>query len=154
MSRITFVAKPSYPKADQGQWTFVTLPAAVHQRLGGDRARIPIVVHLGKEIFRTSAMPYDGQHHFMLNAKMRAASGKQAGDTFKLTIERDLKTRTVTIPADLKRALKSCGVLATFEAMAVSHRREYVEAIAEAKKPETRARRIDHCVTNMKKRGA
>lgn len=139
---------------NQGEWTFVALPATVHKKLGGDRARIPIVVHLGKTLFRTSAMPYDGQHLFMFNAQMRTASGKQAGDSFRIEIERDLKKRTITIPPDLKRALKSSGVLATFEKMSTSHRKEHVEAVKEAKNPETRARRIARCISLMKIRGA
>ena len=154
MSRIAFVAKPSYPMADQGEWTFVMLPSTVHKRLGGDRARIPIVVHLGKTLFRTSAMPYDGQHLFMFNVKMREASGKQAGDSFRIEIERDFKKRTVAVPADLKRALKPGGLLEVFEKMSTSHRKEHVEAITGAKKPETRTRRIARCVAMMKTRGA
>ncbi|MSR29693.1 MAG: DUF1905 domain-containing protein [Phycisphaerales bacterium] len=72
MTRISFVAKPWYALADQGKWTFITLPVAVHKKLGGLRARFPIVVHFGAAKFRTSAMPYDGRHHFMFNAILDA----------------------------------------------------------------------------------
>ena len=50
------------------------------------------------------------------------------------------------IPQDLKAALTTAGALATFERMAPSHRREHINAIEEAKKPETRAGRIENCV--------
>ena len=47
------------------------------------------------------------------------------------------------VPADLKAALaKNRKAAAVFAAFAPSHRREYVEWIVEAKRPETRARRL------------
>jgi uncharacterized protein YdeI (YjbR/CyaY-like superfamily) len=49
----------------------------------------------------------------------------------------------VVTPEDLAAALgRTRGLLARFEAQSPSHRREYVEWIDEARKPETRARRI------------
>lgn len=47
------------------------------------------------------------------------------------------------VPADLKQALAGrAEARAAFEGFSPSHRREYVEWIEEAKRPETRARRI------------
>jgi uncharacterized protein YdeI (YjbR/CyaY-like superfamily) len=47
------------------------------------------------------------------------------------------------VPDDLAAALaKNRKAWATFEAFRPSHRREYVEWIDEARRPETRARRI------------
>jgi len=49
----------------------------------------------------------------------------------------------VTVPADLKAALaKNAKARASFAAFAPSHKREYVQWIVEAKRPETRARRL------------
>ncbi len=50
----------------------------------------------------------------------------------------------LVVPADLKAALgKHAEARATFEGFPPSHRREYVEWITEAKRPETRLRRLD-----------
>ncbi len=151
MSRISFVARPILPLPDQGTWTFVTLPGAVHKKLGGDRSRIPIVVYLGATKFRTSAMPYDGEHHFMFNAKMREASGKKAGDKFRIEIERDTKRRTVTVPPALRKALAASGLAPTFAKYAPSHRKAFVEYVTEAKRPETRIVRIARCINMVRK---
>jgi len=150
VTRIAFVARPSRPLPDKGEWTFITLPARVHKRLGGDRARIPIAVHIGKAIFRTSAMPYAGTHQFMFNAQMRDASGKKAGDTFRIVIERDMRKRTVSVPPDLKRALAAAGLTKTFAAYAPSHRKAFVDAVTEAKRPETRITRIAGCLAMVR----
>ena len=59
----------------------------------------------------------------------------------------DFVNRTVQLPADAQAALnKYKGLAAFFDAMAFTHKREYVQAIAEAKKPETRVRRIEKMV--------
>lgn len=56
----------------------------------------------------------------------------------------DYKNRTVTLPADALPVMKKHKGLADFfYAMSFSHKREYIEAIEEAKKPETRLRRIE-----------
>lgn len=56
----------------------------------------------------------------------------------------------VQVPADLAAALSSnAAAKAAFEAFSQSHRREYVEWITEAKREETRERRIEKAVTMM-----
>jgi uncharacterized protein YdeI (YjbR/CyaY-like superfamily) len=51
--------------------------------------------------------------------------------------------KSVRVPADLSAALRrSAKAKAAFDGLSPSHRREYVEWIVEAKRPETRQRRI------------
>lgn len=50
------------------------------------------------------------------------------------------------IPNDFATALKKAGVAEFFGAYPPSHKREHLRVIAEAKKPETRARRIESAV--------
>jgi uncharacterized protein YdeI (YjbR/CyaY-like superfamily) len=53
-------------------------------------------------------------------------------------------------PADLEAALQGNGAAAgTFESFSPSCRREYVEWVSEAKRPDTRARRIAQAVEWM-----
>lgn len=59
----------------------------------------------------------------------------------------DYEKRTVALPADAKAAMKPFkGLEDFFNAMSFTHKKEYVEAIVEAKKPETRQRRIDKMI--------
>ena len=59
----------------------------------------------------------------------------------------------VKTPPDLAAALdQSDGARAKFEAMPPSHRSEWIRVIEDAKKPETRQRRIDNTVKAMKAR--
>ncbi|MBI5168379.1 MAG: YdeI/OmpD-associated family protein [Candidatus Eisenbacteria bacterium] len=51
--------------------------------------------------------------------------------------------KPIPVPADLKAALaRNARARGTFESFAPSHRREYLEWITEAKRPETRAKRL------------
>ena len=54
----------------------------------------------------------------------------------------DTAPRTVAVPDDLAAAIMAAGVQAKWDQLSYSHQREWVEAVAEAKRPETRARRI------------
>jgi len=59
----------------------------------------------------------------------------------------DYVARTVVLPPDALKAMKPFkGLDEFFYAMSFSHKREYVEAIADAKKPETRLRRIEKMI--------
>ena len=57
----------------------------------------------------------------------------------------------VSAPADLIKALKADPeAWARWQALSPSHQREHVKAIEEAKKPETRARRITSAVAMVR----
>jgi uncharacterized protein YdeI (YjbR/CyaY-like superfamily) len=59
----------------------------------------------------------------------------------------DYIKRTVTLPEDAVAAMKPYkGLEQFFHAMSFTHKKEYVEAIVDAKKPETRKRRIDKMI--------
>ncbi len=73
---------------------------------------------------------------------IRSELGKGDGDAVTVTVERDSGERVVDVPEDLAAALAGAGLREAFDGMSYSHRREHVNAINDAKKPETRARRI------------
>jgi uncharacterized protein YdeI (YjbR/CyaY-like superfamily) len=55
--------------------------------------------------------------------------------------------RTVNVPADLMSALARVPAHAqSFDALSYSHKREFVDWIESAKKPETRASRIEKAI--------
>ena len=58
----------------------------------------------------------------------------------------DHHNRTVNPPEDLLAALTKSGLAEKFNKLSFTHRKEHVQAIATAQKPETRARRISKCI--------
>ena len=54
--------------------------------------------------------------------------------------------KTLVISPDIKKEFKSAGILTYFESLAYSHRKEYLEWIENAKKKETRVKRISGAI--------
>lgn len=65
-------------------------------------------------------------------------------------IIKEAKDKTVIIPDDFKKLINKNKVLTYFEGLAYSHRKEYVMWINDAKKEETRLRRMDQAVEKLK----
>jgi hypothetical protein len=76
--------------------------------------------------------------------------GKRPGDTVDVVVWRDEDERTVEIPAEFSAMLKKEGLLASFEKLSYTHRKEYCRWIGEAKKEETRLKRIAKAVEMLK----
>lgn len=59
------------------------------------------------------------------------------------------KDKTVTVSKDIEFEFKKYKVLANFDALSFSHRKEYIQWIESAKKPETRTRRIAQAIEKL-----
>src|SRR5205085_12107122 len=96
---------------------------------------------------RTSIFPMGGCFLMVVNRQLREGAGVKAGETVTVVVERDTEPRVVTPPADLARAIKANkDAQALWDKLSYTHKREHVEAIEGAKRPETRQRRIERAV--------
>jgi hypothetical protein len=127
-------------EADRGG-AFVRVPDPVVAALGG-KGRIPVEATFDGVAYRGSVVSMGGAKVIGVLKDIRAELDKQPGDTITVTLQPDSAPRTVDVADDLRTALDGAGLAATFAALSYSHQREYVTWIDEAKKPETRARRI------------
>jgi len=115
------------------------------------RARPPLKVTIGEHTWRTTPGVYGGVAYLGLNKGVRAAAGVDAGDRVRVTIELYTEPRTVAVPGDLRAALAADpDAQAAFDTLSFTHRREYVEWVDEAKRAETRARRIARTVEDVR----
>ncbi|MEO6571420.1 MAG: YdeI/OmpD-associated family protein, partial [Ilumatobacteraceae bacterium] len=87
-----------------------------------------------------------GENMLGFNTATRAAAGVEAGDTIEVVIVADTADRGVQVPDDLASAMRAAAITDRFDALAPSHRKEYVRWVTEAKKPETRAKRVVEAV--------
>lgn len=101
--------------------------------------------------YRSSLMKYSGVFHMGVHKATLEKAGAAKGSTVRVTIERDPDPLpTDRVPPDLARALRQHPAARTaFAALAPSHKREYVKHVIEAKKPETRARRIERTIVAL-----
>lgn len=115
------------------------------------RARPPVTVTIRGYTWRTTPGVYDGEGQVVVNRAAKAATGADAGDRVRVRMELDEQPRTVAVPADLGDALAADGTaMSAFDGMSYTHRREYVEWVEEAKRPETRSRRIEQTVARVR----
>jgi len=122
---------------------FVVVPADVvaAARLAY-RGRVRGTINDAK--YRSSLMKYSGVFHMGVHKAVMAEARVKHGDAVRVAIELDPEPLPADrVPVDLARALRrNKAAAAAFESLAPSHRREHVGFIIEAKKPETRIRRI------------
>lgn len=132
--------------------TGMEVPAEVIERLGAGQ-RPPVRVTIGDYTYRSTVAVMGGRFMLAVSAEHRAAAGLAAGDTVDVTLELDAEPRTVEVPADLAEALAAAGASDAFARLAFSQRKEHVRGVEEAKKPETRERRIAKVVEALSSAG-
>jgi hypothetical protein len=127
-----------------GAWTFLIVPFDVHQ-VFGNKSRVAVCGTINGFAYRNSIMPQgDGSHAMMVSRELQAGAKAGPGDTVQVTMEPDVAPRTVEVPEDFAAALAHAGAVGNaFARMSYAMKKEYVEWIVQAKKPETRARRIE-----------
>ncbi|MBC7931661.1 MAG: DUF1905 domain-containing protein [Rubrivivax sp.] len=124
----------------------ITIPFDVEKTFGA-RARVPVRGTINGFLFRSSLFPMGGCFMMPVNRALREGAGVKGGETISVVMERDTAPRVITPPADLARALKANkGAKALWDKLSFTHRREHVEHVEDAKKSETRQRRIKKSV--------
>ncbi len=112
------------------------------------RGRVMLAITYRGQSFRTSISVYRGQWMLIVNEAMREGGMAPPG-TYPVDIEVDTAERTVDVPDDLADAVRAAGLAEAWERQSYTNRKEFVRGIAEAKKPETRARRIEKVVATL-----
>ena len=131
----------------RGGGALVMVPFDVREAYGTG-GQVKVKASFDGEPYRGSIAPMGGGRHALgISKAIRAAIGKDVGDSVKVVVERDNGPRTVETPADLAAVLKRApAAQSAFDKLSYSHRKEYVRWIEEAKKPETRARRLEKTI--------
>ena len=100
--------------------------------------------------YRSSVGSMGGRFLLGVSAEVRRAANVAAGDEVDVALELDEEAREVVVPHDFAEALAAVpAARAFFDGLSYSQRRWFVLGIEEAKKPETRARRIDKAVARL-----
>ena len=125
-----------------GPATAIELSDEQVAELGGGK-RAAVVVGIGGNTAQVRLGVMDGRNLIGLSKAVRAQLGVEIGDEVDATVALDTAEREVDVPADLAVALDAePRVRAAFDALSYSRRKELARGVAEAKRPETRERRI------------
>jgi bifunctional DNA-binding transcriptional regulator/antitoxin component of YhaV-PrlF toxin-antitoxin module len=123
-----------------GTWTFA-LVSATAVREGALRARMRVRGTVDGAPFRSSLMPRGGGTLFIVVPReLRERIGKTAGQSVEVALAPETQVLVLRVPPDLRQALGSDR--AKFDRLAPSHRKAFLQWIADAKHSDTRVRRV------------
>lgn len=117
----------------------------------GRKGRVPIRGTINGFPFRSSLMNMGDGHMMCVNAQLRAGARCKAGDTVEIVLELDEAPRIVTLPAYLKKVINAdARAKAAWVKLSFTHQKEYVGVIGQARRPETREKRIAQMLHNLR----
>jgi len=106
------------------------------------KAKVPVKVTINGYTWRSTVGNRGGIQYLVVNRDARLHAGVKAGDTVTITLEPDREEREIEIPLKLRKALGS-DLTRKLDGLAFTHKKEFVKLYSEAKKDETRARRVE-----------
>ena len=129
---------------------FVRVPLDVEQVFG--KKRVSVKATINGEFYRGTLVRMGEPCHVLIILKeIRRKIGKDFGDEVNIVLEEDTEPRVVEIPSDFQKALDQNLVARdVFEKMSYTHRKEYVNAILDARRVETRNKRIARTIEILK----
>jgi hypothetical protein len=148
MKKYTFNAEI---RDGKGGGAYVVFPYDAEKEFGTN-GKVPVAATIDG-VPDKGALFRMGQPHHLLGVPkaIRVQLGKKPGDVVAIVLWKDEQPREVAVPPELQARMKKAGVLAFFESLSFTHRKEYSRWIADAKKEETRARRLDKAIELLTK---
>jgi hypothetical protein len=138
-------------EAGRGGGAMVLVPPELATALGGLR-QMRVVGTVNGVAYQSSVMPYGGRGLFLgVHKATREAAGVMPGERVDVVVSRDERPRVVEIPAELGAALAADpAARAAFDRLSFTNRKEMAGAVADAKRPETRERRLAAAMTRLR----
>jgi hypothetical protein len=109
--------------------------------------RAPVLCTINGVEYRSRLSVYAGTTYLGLRKDVREAAGVSVGDEVQVTMELDNGPREVAVSPALATALAGDDAASgAYDGLSFTHRKEYARWIAEAKRPETRERRVRRAI--------
>jgi len=115
------------------------------------KTRAPVKVTLNGFTYLSTIAAMGGPPCIPLRKSNREAAGLEGGETLDVRLDLDTGKRVVKPPADFVKAMKASGsAWDRWPTLSYSHQREHVDAIEGAKQAETRTRRIQKAIDQIR----
>lgn len=131
-----------------GPATAIELTDQQVEELGGGK-RAAVTVSIGGRTARLRLGVMNGKNLIGLSKAARAELGVDFGDEVDATVSLDTGERQVEVPDDLASALDAAGARAGFDALSYTRRKELARGVTDAKRPDTRQRRIEAALSEV-----
>ena len=106
------------------------------------KAKVPVKVTINGYTWRSTVGNRGGIQYIVVNAEARRRAGVKAGDFVNIMLEPDSEKREIEIPLPLKKAL-GAKLTQKLNNLSFTHKKEFIVWYSEAKKEDTRARRLE-----------
>ena len=127
----------------RGQAAAIVLDEEQVAAVGEGAKRFPVVATVNGFSWRATVTRMGGEFLLGFSRGVRGRAGVEAGDTVELELALGTAPREVDVPPALVDALAGDAAARTaFDRLSYTHRKEYARWIAEAKRDETRERRV------------
>ncbi len=134
----------------EGNNTGIEVPEEVVEKIGAGK-RPPVHVTLNGFSYRSTIAVMGGKYLIPLSAERRTNAKVKGGDKLDITLELDTEPREVELPQDFKKELaKDKKALVFFEGLSYSTKSRFVLPISQAKTDETRQRRIEKALSDLR----
>lgn len=131
--------------------TGITIPFDVEKVFGAKR--VPVKVSVNGADYRSTIFRMGGKYMMAVPKQFREAASVKAGEIIIVEMERDTEPRVVEPPKDLAKALKeNKEAKEIWEKLSYTRKKEYANAIEEAKREETRERRVRKTIVELLKK--
>ena len=137
--RKEFKAKLSGDETRKDASAAFTLPFDTRDVWG--RAKVPVKVTISGYTWRSTVGNRGGRQYIVVNAEARKKAEVKAGDFVTIALEPDTEKREIKVPIPLQRAL-GAKLTQKLDVLSFTHKKEFVMWYSEAKKDETRSRRV------------
>ena len=129
---------------------FIRVPPEVLTALGQGK-RVPVKVTINGYTYRTTIAVYAGQYYVGVRREVREAAGVAAGDQLRVGLEYDAELRAVDLPEGLRSALQADPeAAAAFDKLSHTDKKELVQWVTGAKRPETQRRRMEQAMASLR----
>ena len=106
------------------------------------KAKVPVKVTINGYTWRSTVGNRAGIQYIVVNSDARrGAGGVKAGDFVTIALEPDSEKREIKIPEPLRKA--GTRLSQKLNGLSFTHKKEFIVWYSEAKKEETRARRVE-----------
>ncbi|MFZ1139242.1 MAG: YdeI/OmpD-associated family protein [Candidatus Sulfotelmatobacter sp.] len=106
------------------------------------KAKVPVKVTINGYTWRSTVGNRGGQQYIVVNGEARRSAEVKAGDVVTITLEPDTEKREIEIPTALQKALGT-KLTQKLDALSFTHKKEFIVWYSQAKKEDTRARRVE-----------
>lgn len=130
--------------------TWITIPFDVERVFGAKR--VPVKVRIKDAAYRSTVVRMDGSFIMVVPQAFRRAAGIAGGETIEVTMERAVEKRNVEALPELAAAIEKAGLREVWGKLSYTRQNEHVRAVEEAKKKETRMRRIEKTIAQLVER--